>query len=220
MGSAPRGIRIPAVALKGRCPRPLDDGGTLALRRSRAHAAAAPLTARVMLTQQPRPAIRRETRCTGPSARRGACASLLPVAPMKDRMTPRTQQRTHRSGCHPPQCGPPVVRSSSAGHAACSSRSRPTATATGPCRSPGRWSRPEPTEWRWPPPRRPSLCATRASTTGILVMGPLYSLDQYEEMARQEVDFAVVSDHMADDAAEPQGLRPARRGSTSRSTAA
>lgn len=32
---------------------------------------------------------------------------------------------------------------------------------------------------------------------GILVMGPLYSLDQYEEMARQAVDFAVVSDHMA-----------------------
>lgn len=31
----------------------------------------------------------------------------------------------------------------------------------------------------------------------ILVMGPLYSLDQYEEMARQGVDFAVVSDHMA-----------------------
>jgi alanine racemase len=31
----------------------------------------------------------------------------------------------------------------------------------------------------------------------ILVMGPLYSLDQYEEMARQRVDFAVVSDYMA-----------------------
>jgi alanine racemase len=31
----------------------------------------------------------------------------------------------------------------------------------------------------------------------ILVMGPLYSLDQYEEMARQNVEFAVVSDHMA-----------------------
>jgi len=31
----------------------------------------------------------------------------------------------------------------------------------------------------------------------ILVMGPLYSFDQYEEMARQHVDFAVVSDHMA-----------------------
>jgi alanine racemase len=31
----------------------------------------------------------------------------------------------------------------------------------------------------------------------ILVMGPLYSFDQYEEMARQNVDFAVVSDHMA-----------------------
>ena len=31
----------------------------------------------------------------------------------------------------------------------------------------------------------------------ILVMGPLYSFDQYEEMARQRVDFAVVSDHMA-----------------------
>lgn len=31
----------------------------------------------------------------------------------------------------------------------------------------------------------------------ILVMGPLYSFDQYEEMARQSVDFAVVSDHMA-----------------------
>jgi alanine racemase len=29
-------------------------------------------------------------------------------------------------------------------------------------------------------------------------MGPLYSFDQYEEMARQGVDFAVVSDHMAD----------------------
>lgn len=32
---------------------------------------------------------------------------------------------------------------------------------------------------------------------GILVMGPLYSRDQYEEMARQDVDFAVVSDYMA-----------------------
>ncbi len=32
----------------------------------------------------------------------------------------------------------------------------------------------------------------------ILVMGPLYSLDQFEEMARQFVDFAVVSDHMAE----------------------
>ncbi len=31
----------------------------------------------------------------------------------------------------------------------------------------------------------------------ILVMGPLYSFDQYEEMAHQDVDFAVVSDHMA-----------------------
>ncbi|NLV72596.1 MAG: alanine racemase [Actinobacteria bacterium] len=31
----------------------------------------------------------------------------------------------------------------------------------------------------------------------ILVMGPLYSFDQYEEIARQDVDFAVVSDHMA-----------------------
>jgi alanine racemase len=34
--------------------------------------------------------------------------------------------------------------------------------------------------------------------SGILVMGPLYSFDQYEEMARQDVDFAVVSEHMAD----------------------
>ncbi len=34
-------------------------------------------------------------------------------------------------------------------------------------------------------------------TEAILVMGPLYSFDQYEEMARQGVDFAVVSDHMA-----------------------
>ncbi|MBN1630362.1 MAG: alanine racemase, partial [Thermoleophilia bacterium] len=33
--------------------------------------------------------------------------------------------------------------------------------------------------------------------SSILVMGPLYSFDQYEEMARQCVDFAVVSDHMA-----------------------
>ncbi len=32
----------------------------------------------------------------------------------------------------------------------------------------------------------------------ILVMGPLYSFDQFEEMARQYVDFAVVSDHMAE----------------------
>ena len=40
----------------------------------------------------------------------------------------------------------------------------------------------------------------------ILVMGPLYSFDQYEEMARQGVDFAVVSDHMAD-------LLPTLRGS-------
>lgn len=32
----------------------------------------------------------------------------------------------------------------------------------------------------------------------ILVMGPLYSFDQYEEMARRNVDFAVVSDHMAE----------------------
>jgi alanine racemase len=40
----------------------------------------------------------------------------------------------------------------------------------------------------------------------ILVMGPLYSFDQYEEMARQHVDFAVVSDHMAD-------LLPTLRGS-------
>ena len=41
---------------------------------------------------------------------------------------------------------------------------------------------------------------------GILVMGPLYSLDQYEEMAGQDVDFAVVSDHMA-------GVLPTLRGS-------
>ena len=40
----------------------------------------------------------------------------------------------------------------------------------------------------------------------ILVMGPLYSFDQYEEMARQGVDFAVVSDHMA-------GVLPGLRGS-------
>lgn len=33
--------------------------------------------------------------------------------------------------------------------------------------------------------------------SAILVMGPLYSVDQYEEMARRSVDFAVVSDHMA-----------------------
>jgi len=39
----------------------------------------------------------------------------------------------------------------------------------------------------------------------ILVMGPLYSFDQYEEMARQGVDFAVVSDHMA-------GILPELRG--------
>jgi alanine racemase len=32
----------------------------------------------------------------------------------------------------------------------------------------------------------------------ILVMGPLYSFDQFEEMARQYVDFAVVSDYMAE----------------------
>ncbi len=32
----------------------------------------------------------------------------------------------------------------------------------------------------------------------ILVMGPLYSFDQYEEMARQNVEFAVVSDYMAE----------------------
>ncbi len=31
----------------------------------------------------------------------------------------------------------------------------------------------------------------------ILVMGPLYSLDQYEEMCRRNVEFAVVSDEMA-----------------------
>jgi alanine racemase len=31
----------------------------------------------------------------------------------------------------------------------------------------------------------------------ILVMGPLYSFDQYEEMANRRVDFAVVSDQMA-----------------------
>jgi alanine racemase len=31
----------------------------------------------------------------------------------------------------------------------------------------------------------------------VLVMGPLYSLDQYEEMAHRGVEFAVVSDHMA-----------------------
>lgn len=40
----------------------------------------------------------------------------------------------------------------------------------------------------------------------ILVMGPLYSFAQYEEMARQGVDFAVVSDHMA-------GVLPRLRGS-------
>jgi alanine racemase len=32
----------------------------------------------------------------------------------------------------------------------------------------------------------------------ILVMGPLYSFDQYEEMAHRKVDFAVVSDYMAE----------------------
>jgi alanine racemase len=32
---------------------------------------------------------------------------------------------------------------------------------------------------------------------GILVMGPLYSLDQYEEMAGRQVEFAVVSEQMA-----------------------
>lgn len=31
----------------------------------------------------------------------------------------------------------------------------------------------------------------------ILVMGPLYSFDQYEEMARRQVDFAVVTEQMA-----------------------
>jgi alanine racemase len=31
----------------------------------------------------------------------------------------------------------------------------------------------------------------------VLVMGPLYSFDQYEEMAHRDVDFAVVSEHMA-----------------------
>jgi len=40
----------------------------------------------------------------------------------------------------------------------------------------------------------------------ILVMGPLYSFDQYEEMARQRVDFAVVSDPMVN-------LLPGLRGS-------
>lgn len=39
----------------------------------------------------------------------------------------------------------------------------------------------------------------------ILVMGPLYSFDQYEEMARQAVEFAVVSDHMV-------GMLPQLRG--------
>ena len=28
-GGAPKGIRIPVPSLKGWCPRPLDDGGTL-----------------------------------------------------------------------------------------------------------------------------------------------------------------------------------------------
>jgi alanine racemase len=40
----------------------------------------------------------------------------------------------------------------------------------------------------------------------ILVMGPLYSSDQYEEMAHHNVEFAVVSDHMA-------SLLPGLRGS-------
>jgi len=40
----------------------------------------------------------------------------------------------------------------------------------------------------------------------ILVMGPLYNFEQYEEMTRQAVDFAVVSDHMA-------GVLPGLRGS-------
>jgi alanine racemase len=40
----------------------------------------------------------------------------------------------------------------------------------------------------------------------VLVMGPLYSLDQYKEMAHRGVDFAVVSDHMA-------GVLPGLRGS-------
>lgn len=45
-----------------------------------------------------------------------------------------------------------------------------------------------------------------ANFTGmVLVMGPLYSLDQYEEMARRDVEFAIVSDHMA-------ALLPALRG--------
>jgi alanine racemase len=35
-------------------------------------------------------------------------------------------------------------------------------------------------------------------TSTVLVMGPLYSFDQYEEMARQDVEFAVVSEHMAE----------------------
>ncbi len=34
-------------------------------------------------------------------------------------------------------------------------------------------------------------------TSSILVMGPLYSLDQYQELAARQVEFAVVSDHMA-----------------------
>ena len=29
VNSAPRGIRIPVAALKGLCPRPLDDGGNI-----------------------------------------------------------------------------------------------------------------------------------------------------------------------------------------------
>jgi alanine racemase len=33
--------------------------------------------------------------------------------------------------------------------------------------------------------------------SAILVMGPLYSLDQYEEMAGRGIDFAIVSQHMA-----------------------
>jgi len=45
----------------------------------------------------------------------------------------------------------------------------------------------------------------------VLVMGPLYSLDQYEEMARRNVDFAVVSDHMASMLPSIRGLGlPAR----------
>ncbi len=29
IANAPKGIRIPVAGLKGRCPRPLDDGGKL-----------------------------------------------------------------------------------------------------------------------------------------------------------------------------------------------